>query len=87
MWLCASYLTSLCPLSLSENQVIVRNKYIICKIHQCLDAISGMLVLSAVIVIVTTYRGNAEIRSAERSQQRPKDSTQMAPPIVGVCYA
>lgn len=78
-WLCASYLTSLCPLPLSENQVTVRNKYVTCKTHQCLDVISGMLMLSAVTIIVTIYRGNAEIKAAERSQQRPKDSTQMVP--------
>lgn len=68
-WLCASYLTSLCPLPLSENQVTVRNKYVTCKTHQCLDVISGMLMLSAVTIIVTIYRGNAEIKAAERSQQ------------------
>lgn len=43
VWLCASYLTSLCSLPLSENQVIVRNKYVTCRTHQCLDVISGML--------------------------------------------
>lgn len=43
--------------------------------------ISGMLNFSAVTVIVTTCRGNAE-----RRQVRSKDSSQMAPPIVGVCY-
>lgn len=35
--------------------------------------------LSAVTITVTAYRGNAEIRAAERSHQRPKASTQMVP--------
>lgn len=34
---------------------------------------------TAVTITVTIYRGNAEIKGTERSQQRPKDSSEMVP--------
>lgn len=81
VWLCASHLTSLCSLSFSENQITVSNKYITCKVPQCLDVISAMLMLSAVIVIVTTVGGNVEIRSAEGAKRGQRTALKWLLPL------